>query len=98
MWVKDFMGKRADKLLKANMDVVIGGTFVKEDVVYGRPLAAVKNFLWYGIPMSNLIPDEELYNTNIPLHERVALPHGRLSLSENTLSYRLPRPLVKPLG
>jgi hypothetical protein len=82
MWVKDFMGKRADKLLKANMDVVIGGTFIKEDVVYGRPLAAAKNFLWYGIPMTNLIPEEELYNTDIPLHERVALPHGRLSLSE----------------
>jgi len=88
-WVHEFMGKRADKLLKANHDVVIAGTFIKEDVTYGRPLMAAKNFLWYGVRMDNLISDDELYNTNIPLHERAALPNGRLSVSERYITVPL---------
>lgn len=93
MWVKDFMERRDDKLLKASQDVVVAGTFVKDDIEYGRPLGAVKNFLWYGIPMTNLISAEELYNTDIPLLDRVAI-HGRLSASERYITV----PLAKAIS
>jgi hypothetical protein len=82
LWVQDHSGRRADKELKSHHEVLIAGTFIKDDLVFGRPQAAVKNFLWYGVPMVNLISEEELYNTDIPLADRAALPHGRLSLSE----------------
>lgn len=94
LWVKDFMAKRSDKQLKKSQDVLIAGTFIVDDTEYGRPHGAAKNFLWYGIPMADLISEEELYNTDIPLHERVGLSHGRLSVSERYLTV----PLAKAIS
>lgn len=94
-WVHEHMGKRADKLLKAHTELLIAGTFIKDDIVYGRPLSAQKNFLWYGIRIDNLISDEELYNTDIPLSDRVALPRGRLSNSERYIVVPLAKVISK---
>lgn len=82
IWVHDHAGKRPDRQLLANQEVIVSGTFIKEDVLYGRPLGAAKNFLWFGVPMDNLISNAELYNGDIALAEKVALRNGVLSPSE----------------
>jgi hypothetical protein len=86
IWVHDFDTKRPDRPLKSTQEVNVSGTFIKDDMLYGRPVGATKNSLWYGIPMSILIPDEELhkemYNDEEPLPIRAALPNGRLSSKE----------------
>lgn len=91
MWIHDLDGKRPDRELFKNQDVFVAGTFIKDDVLYGRPTGAVKNALWYGVPMSNLIDEDELYNTEVSLAERTVMSHGRLSLTEQYVTVPLSR-------
>ena len=69
------------KPLHTAQEVVVAGTYTKDGVVYGRPTVAVKNGWWYGVPMDNLVEEEELYNTKVDLFEKQAL-HRELSFDE----------------
>lgn len=81
-WVHDFAGKRPDRPITSGQAVNIAGLFEKDGIVYGRPAGSAKNLLWFGIPMDNLEQEAELYNTDIPLVDRVTLPNARLSWGE----------------
>lgn len=71
--VHELDGRRPDKPLNANQGVYIGGTFTKDGVLYGRPKGAVEGGYWFAIPMTNLISEAELYNTNVDQQTRAAM-------------------------
>lgn len=79
--VHELDGRRPDRILQNNRRVIISGIFTKHDIVYGRPRSSKENGYWFAIPMDDLISEDELYNTNIPLVERAAMPAGRRNLS-----------------
>lgn len=60
MMVHEFDNQRPDRQLLENQRVDIDGTFIQEDLLYGRPAAAAKNGFWFGIPMTNLRTEDEL--------------------------------------
>lgn len=82
--VQELDGRRPDRALYSNQAVKIAGTFNKGGILYGRPAGSIQNGYWFGIPMANLIAEEELYSTDIPLIDRAAMPkdHRTLSLEE----------------
>jgi len=84
MMVYEFDGRRPERQLQENQNVLIAGTFEHEGVLLGRPKAAADNGYWFGIPMSNLITEDELFNTDLTLNERIAL-HKRLSPTEKVV-------------
>lgn len=80
MMIHEYDTRRPDRELLENMAVLIAGTFTKDNVLYGRPLGSVQSGYWFGIPMSNLIAEDELYNTKLDLPTKAAI--NRLSFGE----------------
>lgn len=66
-------GRRANKTIHKNQVVSIGGSFIKGQILYARPAAAAQAGLWWGIPMDNLISEDAVFNTHVPLPEKVAM-------------------------
>lgn len=73
--VHDLQGQKRDVPLHQYDYVIIGGTFLKDGTVYGRPQQAVDRFLWYGIPLDDgtVEPYEQVYKTQTTLAEREAM-------------------------
>jgi hypothetical protein len=69
--VVDLDNKRPDVLIRDQKTVVLGGTFCKDQVFYGRPMAAVRGGSWYGIPMDNLEDYYELHNAPLDPEDQV---------------------------
>lgn len=87
MWdvpVIDLETKRRNLVMKQYDTTAIGGTFVKDGIVYARPQSAIAHpktgearFWWYGIPMfnpdsghTNLELESEVYNSDTELVDR----------------------------
>jgi hypothetical protein len=84
--VHDLDHKRPPKTLRESSGVMIYSTFDVDGVVYARPLQCAKSGTWYGIPMDKLLSEEEVYNINVSLADRVAL-RGRLTAQEKGVVY-----------
>lgn len=78
--IHDFGTKRPDRRLRDDWEGEIVGTFEYDGLLYGRPAAAAKNMIWYGIPMDMLQSHDELYNDKSDVQTRAAT--GTLSWSE----------------
>ena len=84
--VHDCDQKRPSKRLRDTGHYPIAGTFVKDGVEYGRPLQSVqcspemRN--WYGIPMSVLKTEQEMYDTTVDLPTKLAIRHSSLTPTE----------------
>jgi hypothetical protein len=82
--VHDLATERRSKLKYRLDPVTIAGTFYKDEVLYGRPLGAIKQRFWFGVPMKNLLLESELHA--LPTHaEQIAVKQAtgdRLSYSE----------------
>jgi hypothetical protein len=81
VWVKDYDGKGRDRKLHQHQEITIGGTFEKDQAIYGRPSGVVASGFWYGIPMGYLTANTDLYNTYVDAPTR-AENHGSLTWSE----------------
>lgn len=73
--------RRPAKPLHKGQSVQLSHTFEKDNTLYGLPAGTKDSPFWFGIPMDKVISEEELYNFNVPLQERLAM-HGRLSVQE----------------
>lgn len=73
--------KRPPRPLKKGQTVHIAFTFEKDGVLYGLADGPFQNNLWFGIPMDKIASEEELFNFDIPLTEKVAYGTS-LSLQE----------------
>lgn len=80
--VHEFDTRRPDRMLMNNQEVVIAGVFNRNNLTYGRPSGSVKYGYWFGIPMSDLISEDELYNTRVSLSTRATMRHAHLTLEE----------------
>jgi hypothetical protein len=78
--VHELDGRRPDRQLLANMAVVVAGTFTNGGVLYARPAGSAQSGYWFGIPMTNLIAEDELYNTKLDLPTKAAI--NQLSAGE----------------
>jgi hypothetical protein len=95
--VQDFADKSKTKPVQRLEGVRIGGEFTNPDrVECWRPQDAVDSRTWYGIPKinpetgePNMISEDELYNTHLPLSERATMRHGRLSVVERYITVPL---------
>jgi hypothetical protein len=76
--VQDHGSNRPDKHVMRNKLVSIKGTFEKDDVLYGRP----ETSYWFGIPMSYLQSDEELYTIPVEVLKQKQSRRNSLSLQE----------------
>lgn len=81
LMAKEFDGRRNDKQVLKNQAVPIAGTFIHGQTLYGRPHGAVVAGSWFGIPMDQMISEDDLYNTQVALPEKVAM-HYVLSNKE----------------
>jgi hypothetical protein len=91
LMVKEFDGRRPDRELYENQNIEIAGTFIRKEVVegkpdpqnvlYGRPKKAADAGYWFGIPMDALQLEDDLYNMKLELPEKIAL-HKRLTSHE----------------
>ena len=79
--VHDFEGNRPFKRLFNGQVIRISSFFEFDGALYGRPDAAAKNGLWYGVPAEALLREDELYNTGIDAESRAAIG-GRLTWAE----------------
>jgi LysM repeat protein len=69
-WIHDFLTSRPDRKLVQHWEGEIAGTFEYEGVLYGRPVAAIKSGVWYGIPMDYLESQARLYNDDTDAETR----------------------------
>lgn len=65
--------KRPSRPLKKGQTVHIAYTFEKDGVLYGLADGPFQNNLWFGIPMDKIASEEELFNFDIPLSDRLTL-------------------------
>ena len=73
MTIHDLAGIRPDVELKAHDLVRIAGTFTGPNgVAYGRTEKSVENGWWYGLPMSNLMLEENVFDINSDITTRLA--------------------------
>ena len=79
--VHDFEGNRPFKRLFQGQEIRISSFFEFDGGIYGRPEAAAKNSLWYGVPAEVLLREDELYNASIDAESRAALG-GKLTWAE----------------
>ena len=79
--VIDLDNKRPTKQVRENQGIIIGGTFTHRNTLYARPAQSVDNGNWYGIPMTNLIAEDELLNLRASMAEKVGAG-GTLTLEE----------------
>ena len=71
--VDDIAKQKQSLTLKQYTPVAIAGTFTgPDDVLYGRTPTSVKNGWWYGIPMTNLELEDEVFNTQTNTASRKA--------------------------
>lgn len=70
VWVHDFATKRPDRKLVHDTDITIAGTFTYDGVLYGRPVMAAQNYVWYGIDMNLLESQAETYNDKVDAQTR----------------------------
>ena len=80
--VHELDGRRPDRMFMINKQVLISGVFMHEGTAYGRPHGSAKNGYWFGIPMSDLISENELYNTELDLPTRATMKNGQLTIQE----------------
>jgi len=75
VWVKEYDGRQQDHFLSEGEKVELIGTFMRGEMIYGRPWSDTNNF-WFGIPMHcleaiNEDPDiDEL--GELPVADRIA--------------------------
>lgn len=81
VWIHDFLTSRPDRKLTQHWEGHIAGTFEYEGVTYGRPAAALKNHLWFGIPMDLLESQARLYNDDTDTETKST--SGRLTWFED---------------
>jgi hypothetical protein len=101
--VTDLEDKSPNKLLRKLAGVRIAGTFTGPDGnEYWRPQDAMTLGTWYGIPVLDpetgaqvLTSEADIFNTNLPLSERVTLRHGRLTTIERYFTVPLARATAK---
>lgn len=102
--VHDIDKRRPDLMLHKYDLVPLAGTFVADNgILEGRTMTSVKNGWWYGIPMSNLISENELYSieTDIMTRQYAGTPtvHDRFSIVlgkvQNVLEHFAPNKFVK---
>lgn len=61
--VHDLGGQRPDVMLRQYDIVPVAGTFTGPDgKLYARTQNSANNFWWYGIPMDNLVSEDEVYH------------------------------------
>lgn len=87
--VQDFGGIRPNKIIRSNTSIEIAGTFIYRDTLYGRPSQSVDNGNWYGIHMTNLISEDELFSLRTDLATKVGAG-ASLNLAE-TLTLNISR-------
>lgn len=96
MIVHDLEGRRPPVTVFKLKGVRVAGTFTGPDQkLYYRPQDAMDNFTWYGVPVEDVISEAELFDTNVPLPDRVAMKSGRLSFNERYFSVPLWRITAK---
>lgn len=71
--VHDLAENNKDLPLKQYEIVPVEGTFINNGVVYARTASSVKNNKWYGIPMTNLSLESDIYNSTTTPLERIAI-------------------------
>src|ERR1044071_7786447 len=72
--VVDLEGKHQTKYAKNGDYLQISGKFTGPDGhEYARPINKPGYFMWYGVPVENLRPYDEVYSTKTTLEERQAL-------------------------
>lgn len=96
MWIRDFAMKKPNRRLFEHQEVDIAATFEYDGEIYGRPEESVKNQNFFGIPMSMLQSQDDLfmYNTNIDATTRSELG-GHLTWSERYIWVPINRWLSK---
>lgn len=83
IWVRDFAMKRPNRRLFMHQEVDIAATFEYEGEIYGRPAESVKSNNFFGIPMSMLQSEDDLFMYNKPIDATTrAEMGGRLTWSE----------------
>lgn len=82
VWIHDYSKKRQDKPLYQNQAVEIGATFEVDGEVIGRPVESIDANNFFGIPMSLLQSEDDLFNNdNVDADTRAQLG-GALTWSE----------------
>lgn len=83
VWVRDFAMKRTDRRLFLHQEVDIAATFEYDGEIYGRPAESVKANNFFGIPMSVLQSQDDLFMYNKPIDATTrAQIGGRLTWAE----------------
>lgn len=95
MVVHDLDQRRPDVLAFKLKGVQIAGTFWKDGIQYGRPIRGKDSWHWYGIPMDKLTPEDELYDTSLPLEQRVGGRYGHLTTTERYVTVPLAKALAQ---
>ena len=86
MTVYDLDRKHPPITLHAAKGVKIYSTFIHEGRTYGRPLASARRGSWYGIPMDKMTVEDEVYDYNVSLADKVAM-HSSLTFQERGVVY-----------
>lgn len=94
VWVYEHDNARRPGKLRNNREITIVATFEKQGVSYGMPKESYASKLWWGIPLDVLIPEQEVYNTDIDLVDRIAT--GRLTIYERIITEPLFRVIHNP--
>ncbi len=94
MWIRDFAMKRPNRRLFENQEVDIAATFEYNGDIYGRPAESVSGNNFFGIPMSMLESQDDVYNTDIDATTRAEIG-GRLTWSERYVWVPINRLLAK---
>ena len=94
VWVYEHDNARRPGKLRNNREITIVATYEKQGVVYGIPKESYASNLWWGVPLDVLIPEQEVYNTDIDLVDRIAT--GRLTIYERIITEPLFRVVHNP--
>jgi LysM repeat protein len=85
MKIHEFDNRKPDKPMAKHQGVVIAGTFTVGGTEYGRPKGAADVGLWFGIPMANLQPEEEVYNEQVTLQDKRIMGYPLNNLEKLTV-------------
>lgn len=93
--IHDIDTRRPDRKLYHNQEVEIGQTFEYDDVLMGRPTKACETGNWFGIDMTLLQADKDLYNDKQDAAQTRAAEGRSLTWSERWLWVPLAKATTK---